>query len=161
IALALFTIFAVGVWYSAQLAGANAELRKAVEAVERQRVRAEDRELGVRREAYAMHIRMAAELLADPGQGIEAELLNALGPAADQEDVRGFEWRYLWGLARRRLILRGHRASVRAVAFSADGSHCASVDSDGATKLWNPSNGALVADLGMQRLWPYSIAFSA
>ena len=50
-------------------------------------------------------------------------LLEKQWPRAGQEDLRGFEWRYLKALCRdgSRLTLRGHTGDITAVVFSPDG----------------------------------------
>src|SRR4029079_740837 len=78
------------------------------------------------------------------------ELLLQQRPEPGQEDLRGFEWRYLWQLTQRddaRLTLRGHGWYVNAVAFSPDGTLLATSSVDGAIKLSNVADGEELANL--------------
>ena len=57
--------------------------------------------------------------------------------------------------------LEGHTSSVRAVAFSADGSLLASTSDDRTVRLWNPSTGQEVQKLAGHTDWVRAVAFSA
>src|SRR5262249_13758733 len=79
------------------------------------------------------------------------ELLESLRPKFDQEDLRGFEWYYLWRLCHPgfRSTLRGHTGPICGLAFSADGRTLASnsIGIDGwaglhsDVKLWDIATG--------------------
>ena len=60
-------------------------------------------------------------------------------PQAGQEDLRGFEWRYLWRLCQdgSRHTLRGHTAAVSAVAIAPDGQTLATRGDDNSVRLWD------------------------
>jgi len=47
--------------------------------------------------------------------------LNNQWPESGQEDLRGFEWHYLWAQGRALVQLQGHNHDVEKVRFSADG----------------------------------------
>jgi WD40 repeat protein len=58
------------------------------------------------------------------------------------EDLRGFEWRYLWRLGHPEVqTLQGHSSAVESVAFSPDGQRLASASGDGDIKLWDTFTG--------------------
>src|SRR5262249_14972240 len=65
-------------------------------------------------------------------------LLERQWPQDGQEDLRGFEWRYLWGLCRdgSRQTLHGHADVISAVAFSPDGQILATAGRH-SIRLWN------------------------
>jgi eukaryotic-like serine/threonine-protein kinase len=60
---------------------------------------AEARELAARYNSYVSDLRSAVAPLADGNLGFARDLLSMHRPAPGQKDLRGFEWRYLWGLS--------------------------------------------------------------
>jgi eukaryotic-like serine/threonine-protein kinase len=77
------------------------------------------------------------------------EQLNQERPRPDQEDLRGFEWHYLWGQGAR---VRGHRTHeagnvVTAIGFSRDGRLYLSVGRDHTLKLWETTTGQMRASM--------------
>jgi WD40 repeat protein len=86
-------------------------------------------------------------------------------PQAGQEDIRGFEWRYLWGLCQdgSKYTLRGHTAGVSAAAFAPDGQTLATRGDDHSVRLWNMATRHHVKILGYRNPWGYycaSLAFA-
>jgi WD40 repeat protein len=81
---------------------------------------------------------------------------GTLAAAGDDTVIR------LWDVATRtlRLTLRGHRASVRALAFSPDGKRLASASYDDTARVWDLTSGQArtlaTPDLG----WVHGVAFS-
>src|SRR5207237_8571848 len=67
------------------------------------------------------------------------DLLRSHIPKPGQEDLRGFEWRFLWGLCQQNALatLTGHRDYVQCIALSPDGQLLASGSGDGIVKLWD------------------------
>ena len=66
----------------------------------RLRQEAQAQELSSRRQAYVSDMGAAFNALNDGNLGVARQLLALHRPRANQQDLRGFEWRYLWGLSR-------------------------------------------------------------
>lgn len=64
----------------------------------RQRQRAEAEELSGRRHLYAAHVNLARRAWEEGNARRALELLEVHCPKPGQEDLRGFEWYYLWEL---------------------------------------------------------------
>jgi WD40 repeat protein len=80
-------------------------------------------------------------------------------PQPGQEDLRGFEWRYLWNLCRDgcRHTLRGHSRKVTAVAYSPDGRTVVAAAEDRTIRIWDVANWRAVQIVGYVS---HSVAFA-
>ena len=74
-------------------------------------------------------------------------------PKFDQQDLRSFEWYYLWRLcyAGRRLGLHGHLGPVTGLVFAPDGETLASCSQDRTVRLWDPITGRERSKLTAER----------
>jgi WD40 repeat protein/tRNA A-37 threonylcarbamoyl transferase component Bud32 len=127
IALALLSLGAGGVWH-------NGQLQASLEATRQ-------RELTARRYHYAADMNLA---LQDFRQGHDTFVLARLNrhrPRPGEEDLRCFEWFYLWRLCHHGRTLRGHGGPVFAVVFSPTGANCATASGDGTVRLWDCATG--------------------
>ena len=103
------TLAALG-WMQAATQRDSAVLARAGEAAARsneteQRIAAEaatrcaeQQEEEMRRRAYAADMNLAHQAVRENNLGRARELLDRYRPEAGKEDLRGWEWRYLWGL---------------------------------------------------------------
>src|SRR5262249_4503780 len=71
------------------------------------------------------------------------DLLESLRTKPDEDDLRTFEWYYLWQRCNHslRLTCRGHERQVPCVQVSPDGKTIASVSHDNTIRLWNLATG--------------------
>ncbi|MFO0845441.1 MAG: protein kinase [Gemmataceae bacterium] len=125
---------------------ADAQRRQADEARRRAdeaRTRAEQSERKERRERYATNVSLAHQAW-QSGRVVQArQLLRDLLPRPGQEDLRGFEWRYLWRLVHETVpsTFRPHLGPVASAAFAPDGKHVVTGGGDGCVLLWEAETG--------------------
>jgi len=118
-------------------AEADARKKQAESEADREKLRGSERERYHNLYVAEMHLARAAW---EEGQlGKARELLRSHLPKLGQEDLRGFEWRYLWRLCQGDALatLTGHKDFVQCLALSPDGRLLATGSGDGAIKLWN------------------------
>ena len=146
---------------SARIAARKALAAEQVTKVAQQRetqlrYQAQTQELAARRRAYAADMLLCREALKNDSLRRVRQLLDRQRPGADQEDLRGWEWRYLWrhcqGDAPLELAMQGRRP-FNAV-FTNSGDSVLSFTSKGRIGLWNLANGKEEAIL--QDDWPTS-----
>ena len=93
-----------------------------------QRDRAEASEEETRLNLYAADMIAAQKYLRDGNLGATHTLLQAYADSGQKDDIRGWEWRYLWQEAQgdHKTVFRGHHDAVTSVVFSPDGELLAS-----------------------------------
>jgi WD40 repeat protein len=107
-----------------------------------QRDRAQEQETINRRLLYAAHMNLAMQAWERGDVGRVLEMLNNHQPKPGQEDLRGFEWYYLWRASHsEQLSFRGHTHSVTFARFSPDGKTLATASWDKTAKLWEVATG--------------------
>lgn len=91
------------------------------------------------------------------------ELLKRHVPQPDQDDLRGFQWYYLWNACQRGLQtpeLDRHNSEVWCIAYSPDGKRIATGSEDGVIKLHDAATRGLLASKKTGKLVT-SASFSA
>jgi WD40 repeat protein/tetratricopeptide (TPR) repeat protein/serine/threonine protein kinase len=124
---------------------------------------AEEQEHIARWNIYTAHLNLADQAYRRGDVGLALELLEGQRPGSAREDLRGFEWYYLWRLCHpgHRFTLRVPRSRVVAVAFVPDGTSVVAGAWDGSVHVWDAATGRpRVATI----LWPggglYQMALS-
>src|SRR5262245_49165910 len=92
----------------------------------------------LRRNAYGADMRVAALPLEQQNLGHADDLLRKYVPKRREEDLRGFEWRYLWQQCRGdELQTLRHDGIVNTAIYSPDGKQVATASFDGMVRIWN------------------------
>jgi WD40 repeat protein/serine/threonine protein kinase len=132
---------------------AEAEQQRATEAARvaaAQKQRAEEGELRARQEAYASDINLAQKALAEYDLGRAKRLLELHRPRPGQLDLRGWEWRYLWGQCRTEAIseLCRRAGDAYSVSWSPDGQMLAMAGLyETSVEVWNVTDRTRLATL--------------
>jgi len=130
---------------------ADAQARKATES------QAQSRRL-----LYAADMNLAQQSLKQNNLGKARRLLERHRPQPGEEDLRGWEWRYLWQLTRSSaLVTLTNRPTTRGfdVSFSPDGTRLAVGWLDGRVDLWDVPGRRLLRALTGVSFSPH-VAFS-
>jgi WD40 repeat protein/serine/threonine protein kinase len=136
----------------------DAEKQRGIAQANEKEAKAQERL--ARRRFYAAQMNLAQQAWDQGHPARVLELLEEQRPKFDQEDLRTFEWYYLWRSVHcgRRFTLAAHTAPVKSVAFCPDGNTVASGSTDGAVKLWDLATRQVRFTFASQR--SNSLAFS-
>jgi tetratricopeptide (TPR) repeat protein len=162
VALLALVIVGVGQFYYLRLQQAFQETEKQRERADMKSAEAELQKALVRRLLYLSRINMADRAWQEANIARMDELLQEQWPKeAGQEDLRGFEWYYLWQLRHSSLLtLKGHTNAVWGVAFSPDGKRLASAACDQTVKVWDAQTGQEIRTLRGHTSDVTSVVFS-
>jgi WD40 repeat protein len=132
----------IGLHVNASLADANARLERSLESEKEARANAARQRAEVRRLLYVADMHHANEAWQAKQIGRAIRLLDAHRPRPGEEDLRGFEWHYLWQALRgARLTLTGHDGAISTMAYSPDGKRLATAGADKAVIVWDADTG--------------------
>ena len=132
-------------WQAIRATEASISAEKANAEEKEQRLAAEAEREHSRRSLYASEMNSAQQALKLNNIGRARRLLEHNRPQAGEEDLRGWEWRYLWQLTRSSplITLTNRIARGTAVSFSPDGHLIAAGWYGGRLELWDvPGIGA-------------------
>jgi eukaryotic-like serine/threonine-protein kinase len=117
---------------------ADAQARKATESQQQ-----------ARRLLYASDMNLAQQSLNQNNLGKARRLLDRHRPQPGEEDLRGWEWRYLWQLTRSSALVTLTNRPLRGsdLSFSPDGSRLAVGWEDGRVDLWDVPGRRLLRSL--------------
>jgi WD40 repeat protein/tRNA A-37 threonylcarbamoyl transferase component Bud32 len=95
--------------------------------------------VALRHGLYAADVNLAWHVRAEKNLSRARELLLRHQPKPGDEDLRGFEWRYLWSLCQSQeaASITAHDAEVSAVAVTPDGAWLLTMGYDRSVKLWD------------------------
>ncbi len=135
----------------AERSRADAQARKAVE-----------NQAQSRRLLYAADMNLAQQSLKQNNLGRARRLLDRHRPQPGEEDLRGWEWRYLWQLTRNSTFTVLTNRPVRGfdVSFSPDGTRLAVAWFDGSVNLWDVPGRRLLRALTEGKQFIARVAFS-
>jgi eukaryotic-like serine/threonine-protein kinase len=105
----------------------------------------------LRRTVYATRSNLALAAWDSNKVGLLRSLLGLMRPSSDEHDLRGWEWRYLWGLDHEdRFTLRSSSETERFsdVVFSPDGQLLAGLEKKGRIHIWDRQTGQLRRTMG-------------
>src|SRR5262249_28582179 len=109
---------------------------------------------------YAAQLNLAHQAWESANISRLMELLEGQKPKPGQQDLREFDWYYLWRLCHSEIFTFNHPATVNSVAFSPDGKIVATGCKDGNIRLWDIANGKLLTTLKRHNAQVNSLAFS-
>jgi WD40 repeat protein/serine/threonine protein kinase len=132
---------------------------------QQQRVRAEQQERSNRQQLYVAQMGKAYQAWENANGELVQELLEAHRPKPDQEDLRGFEWYYLWRLAHsaRHTIQLANSSigpSTTLIGLSPDGKTFTLGDTNGELKSWDVMTGEPRTLFKGHAHGPYPVALS-
>ncbi|HKQ08009.1 MAG TPA: protein kinase [Blastocatellia bacterium] len=123
---------------------------------------ARTRALDYRRLLYAAQMNLAGQAWDNTNLERLEELLEANRPKPSEDDLRGFEWFYLWRLyhnSNERMTLY-QDDQVWSVALSPDGRRLASGGEDNTARIWDVATGEELHRLTGHDRWVNAVAFS-
>ncbi|MGO9917349.1 MAG: WD40 repeat domain-containing serine/threonine-protein kinase, partial [Isosphaeraceae bacterium] len=139
VVLALLIGIGLSTWQAARARAAELRADVRRQEAEREKERADLSQQQSRRLLYASDMNLAQQSLKLNNLGRARRLLDRHRPQPGEEDLRGWEWRYLWQLTRSSALATLTNRPVRGfnLSFSPDGSRLAVGWADGHVDLWD------------------------
>jgi WD40 repeat protein len=131
----LVTLFGALARISVRDSARSADLTRALEEIDSQKANTAEQDWLARSLQYALQIRACVPLKNDGHDLALRDTLSTQFPAPGQQDVRGFEWHYLWSFGK--IMTPQQPAAERAVAYSRNGETIASGAKDGVIELFD------------------------
>src|SRR5262249_40213077 len=125
-----------------------------------QRDRAERQEKENRQLLYAAEMNLAGQAWEDAGTPRMMDLLNSQVPKPGQQDLRGFEWDYLWNLGNSELQSFRHGHTIASVSFFPDNKRLVTSSDDPVIRVWDIVTGQQVMALPGHSAVVWSVAAS-
>jgi len=163
VAVALVAGFGVSTWQAIRATRATKGAQTAQTKAETEQQRADAQAQHSRRLLYAAEMNLAQQALKLNNLGKARRLLDRHRPQPGEEDLRGWEWRYLWQLTRGNepVTLTNRPTPGYSVSFSPDGKSLAVGWWDGRVDLWDvPGRRWVRALTDQQRPHSGRVAFS-
>jgi WD40 repeat protein/tRNA A-37 threonylcarbamoyl transferase component Bud32 len=113
-----------------------------------------------RRLLYHAQIRQAGYDLTDGKFAQVRATLESFIPRAGEEDLRSFEWFYLWRQTHRAQLEIPHQGTVNAVAYAPDGKTFVTASQDGTTRLWDAATGQALKAWREPKAQALAVAFA-
>jgi WD40 repeat protein/tRNA A-37 threonylcarbamoyl transferase component Bud32 len=116
----------------------------------------------LRRNLYVADMKVADLASKEGHRGLAAELVNKYSHPSGAEDLRGWEWRYLWDRcqSREQFTLPGHSNRVLSLAFGPDGRTLLSGGEEGIVKVWDLASRKELAEHRIDGKWINALALS-
>jgi WD40 repeat protein/predicted Ser/Thr protein kinase len=156
--LAMLAFLVVNVRFTMNLQDARDRADDARNQANVARRKAEAQESIARHRLYAAHLNLAKQAWDDTDVGRTLAFLKEWSPGPGEDDMRGFEWHYLWRCCHfARLQIAGRS---RGAALSPDGRHVAHAVDGKAVVVRAVDTGAEVCRLKAPHLFVTSLAYS-
>lgn len=124
-------------------------INRALVLAESERTKAQTSERATRRNLYAADMALAMQALSAGNHGRVQELLNRHRPVPGQEDLRGWEWRFLWSQSAPDDlgVIARQDSYIEKIQLLPGGRELLATDGNYHIKTWDLASGKLVRDI--------------